>query len=342
MIKKLFEPFAARGTRFRNKFRHDAFLRARLQIMLLYFTAGTLTFVLFGWFLGRVTRAPFYTVAIQENGRAVELAIQVLETRLLFERILMLAIFAITSFFLAEFVLRPIKKSAERQKRFAAIVSHELRTPVTIIRNASEIALRDPSSLSREKAIALIQSNLEETNRLADTIQFLLSFSSLESKEQYSSMVPMSLTDLTQKLLPLLEKLAEPYHIRIFFKGEGKGLLLGNATALEGILLNLVKNALTSSPPESIITVSIEDNGALTNLIVTDAGKGMSKEELGSIFEPFYKGTSGGAGLGLSIVKEVAELHHATIGVQSTTGKGTTFTLSFPHLALSTQKGKRY
>lgn len=344
MIKKLFAPFVGQGTLFRNKVRTDPFFLARIQIIGLYFLVGTIIFVVFGWTFGYLIRQPFYQVAIYQNGDAVRAAIHTLEINLLIQRLVMLALFAISTYFLTEFVLRPIKKSAELQQRFIATVSHELRTPLAIIKNSSEIALRNPDSLTHEKALALLRSNLEETDRLSDTIRFLLTFSMLQNRRRMSEMNYLPLIPLAQNVITRMETEAQERNITLTLEDsqrvdiERESLIRGNATALEGLIVNLVKNAISHTPSHGVVTIKIEQGARGIKLIVQDTGKGISKKDMPYIFKPFYQGEPGdadddtakGSGLGLSIVKEVAELHRASVTVASEVGKGSTFTVHFP------------
>jgi two-component system sensor histidine kinase CiaH len=341
MIKKSYVPFAVRVTQFRNKLRTDPFMVAQLQIISLYFIVGAIIFVVVGWFWGYLLRQPLYRIAPYENGLPVLTAIATLEKQLLVERFFMILSFAIAAVFLAEFALRPIRKSADLQKRFVAIVSHELRTPLTIIKNASEVALRNEESLTREKAISILKSNLEETNRLSDTIQFLLTFSTLQNSARLSATQEMSLSDIAKKVFKTMESESLARGINLSLETSTTGLVRGNATALEGLIVNLVKNAIYHTPKKGNISITINSLAGATRLLVADTGHGIAKKDIPYIFKPFFRGENGnylseqqseslkGTGLGLSIVKEVAELHRASVTVH-TSEAGSIFTVTFP------------
>jgi signal transduction histidine kinase len=340
MIKKLFTPFVALGTLLKNKVHTDPFFLARIQIIALYLLVGIIIFLVFGWTFGYLVRQPFYQIAIYQNGDAVRHAINVLEKQLLLQRVEMIGLFAIATYFLTEFVLRPIKKSAELQKRFIAVVSHELRTPLTIMKNASEIALRNPDTLTHEKAVTLIKSNLEETNRLSQTIQFLLTLSTLQNRGNVSEMKHISLTTVVERVLGLMKSEAADCGVvlTVEMPENMQVMVRGNSVALEGLLVNLVKNAIAHTPAGGRISILTEKETVVVRLSVRDTGKGIAKKDAPYIFKPFYRGESPyadrsslqGAGLGLSIVKEVVDFHKASISVSTIPGNGTTFTITFP------------
>jgi signal transduction histidine kinase len=322
MIKKSYVPFAVRVTQFRNKLRTDPFMVAQLQIISLYFIVGAIIFVVVGWFWGYLLRQPLYRIAPYENGLPVLTAIATLEKQLLVERFFMILSFAIAAV-------------------FVAIVSHELRTPLTIIKNASEVALRNEESLTREKAISILKSNLEETNRLSDTIQFLLTFSTLQNSARLSATQEMSLSDIAKKVFKTMESESLARGINLSLETSTTGLVRGNATALEGLIVNLVKNAIYHTPKKGNISITINSLAGATRLLVADTGHGIAKKDIPYIFKPFFRGENGnylseqqseslkGTGLGLSIVKEVAELHRASVTVH-TSEAGSIFTVTFP------------
>jgi signal transduction histidine kinase len=301
--------------------------------MALYFLVGVIIFVVTGWFLGKIARESFYEVTTAHTGQFVQEQIIVLENRLFIDRIFMCVLFAFAAYFVTEITLRPVKKSAALQKNFSAIVSHELRTPVTIMKNAAEVALRNESTLSHEKAIEIIRNNLEETNRLSDTIQFLLAFSSLETQHKTAEYQPVSLSDITKNMVSRMQELADERSIALTLTTQPSMVINGNTTALEGMIVNLIKNAIAHAPVDSTVTVSVLPHGNDIALSVTNTGEPINKADLPYIFEPFYRGsntkrspeTYRGSGLGLSVVKSVVTFHNGSISVSSNSKNGTTF-----------------
>ena len=107
-------------------------------------------------------------------------------------------------------------------------------------------------------------------------------------------------------------------------------------TRLRQIITNLVENSLTNTPKGGTIHIDIQDRAEDMKISITDSGIGISKENLPRIFDQFYRAdgsrssTTGGAGLGLTIVKKLVEAHNGSIDVSSEVGRGTTFTISLP------------
>ena len=336
MNTKLYEQFEDSVTQFKNKIQTDGFFVVRLQIMFWYLLIGFAIFIAFGWLLGSVTLRTVHDIAVMQSGQSVEDAFAWYHKQLIIRRYIMSALFVVSSYFFAEFALLPVRRTRDIQKRFVATVSHELRTPLTIIKNSSEIALRNSKDLSNEKAVELIKSNLEEVNRMTDTIQFLLAYSLLREQKKIPELVLISLTELIENTWPLLQKVGSEHDVVLKLSAEKTALIKGNRVALEGMLINLVKNAIAHSPKGGTVSVCIKETGSRVQLLVTDTGSGIQKKDLPYIYEPFFRGknekkseqTHNGFGLGLSIVKEVVEYHKALLRVE-TSSKGTKFVITF-------------
>ncbi len=303
----------------------------------LYLIIGALIFMLYGWVLNSSTLKAVYNVSVSQNGHPVDVAFDLYRKHTVQRRFVMAALFAVSAYFFTEFALRPVRKTAELQKRFIAIVSHELRTPLAIMKNSSEVALRNPAALDHEKALRIIKSNLEETDRLSQTVQFLLNFSLLRTQKRIPEVRQIVLTELVEKLIPLLETEAVERSVQLECAFEDAGNVLGNQIALEGLIINLVKNAIAHSPKGGVVTIKTEKIKSRVRFSVSDTGKGIAKKDLPYIFEAFYRGkdedeleeTHNGFGLGLSWVKEIANFHSAYIDVDTNEKKGTTFTITF-------------
>jgi two-component system phosphate regulon sensor histidine kinase PhoR len=251
-------------------------------------------------------------------------------------RLTLLVVFVIAAYMLAEFTLRPMRVAHLQQRRFIANVSHELRTPLSILKTNAEVTLLKGEKLTKEEAVEVIKGNIEEVDRLAAIVQFFLHFSMLQDRDKRLQMSLVNLPTLARKVLSIIQWRAMEKGITIDVTDTGEiGPVWGNATALEELLLNLAKNAVAYTPEGGTIEIVLRSDFNEVLLAVRDNGIGISATDLPHIFEPFYKGANGaykptGVGLGLAIVREIAHMHHATIGVKSDAGKGTTFTLHFP------------
>ena len=334
MIQKLYAQCAASVTRFRDRILDDPFLVARLKIISLYFAAAAILTIVLGDLADDFVIHAIRNAFLSNTGIPVEQTIINIQYNLWLFRGIKLLLITVSSYFLAIYVLRPIKKSAETQKRFIATVSHQLRTPLAVMKNTSEIALRN-SELTLERARAVLKSNIEEADRLAETIKFLMTFSDFERGDNALELQNVTLCDLVREEFEKCRGVARSAGITLDFDDRFSGSILGNAVALHHLMTNLIKNALAYTARGGSVTLAVEQHDqAHAVFSVIDTGRGISAREMNRIWKPFYRGAStagntDGMGLGLSIVQEIARLHGASIEVQSREGIGSTFRVSF-------------
>lgn len=229
------------------------------------------------------------------------------------------------------------EKLEQMRKDFVSDVSHELRTPLTAIRGYNEAlsdgTVEDPEI--RQKYHNIIR---EETQRLERLIHDLLDLSRLQSGKISLELEPL---DVGAVIRSTVEKL-EP---QINIKGIAVELdipqnipyIMGNEDRLVQLLIILLDNAVRYTDAGGKIFVSVGDVGLKgVEIAITDTGKGIPKEDIPFIWERFYKvdksrtRTGAGTGLGLAIARQIVELHHGTIEVESELGRGTTFKIVFP------------
>ncbi|HSX23948.1 MAG TPA: HAMP domain-containing sensor histidine kinase [Candidatus Saccharimonadales bacterium] len=238
------------------------------------------------------------------------------------------------SFLLARRTIRPIEEAHAAQARFTADASHELRTPVAAMRAETEVALRDPK-FSAAKARVLLKSNIEELERLGELSKGLLQLARgaengpLEEKILLKDVVATA----GQQVMPL----AKTKHIIITVNDVGETVIKGDKSQLVQLVVILLENAVKYSPPKRGITISATEHANQVHLSIKDQGSGIPAEDLPHIFERFYrvdaarsKSAASGHGLGLSIAKRIAEVHHGIIEASSTPGQGSVFTVSLP------------
>jgi two-component system phosphate regulon sensor histidine kinase PhoR len=257
------------------------------------------------------------------------------------ELILAFLCIIILSFFLAWAAMKPMHRTIERQKQFNGKIGHELRTPLAVVKMNTEVALLNAAETSKDELINTIKSNLEEIDRISEITQFLLTFSEHERKAQTFALTTIDLYAVTEKTCTLMRTFAEQRAITLTFAGQQNLHINGNAVALNEMLSNLIKNSIAYTPSPGSITVTVAkfDNKHAT-LTISDTGIGIPPNDLPHIFKPFYRGENAfsqrrkkrGTGIGLAVVKEVADFHHAAIFVESTLGSGTTFRIVFPLL----------
>jgi signal transduction histidine kinase len=249
--------------------------------------------------------------------------------------VLLIAVFG---FFQVKFAITPARNSLQFQKRFIGNIAHELRTPLAIIKTTTEVALID-SRLSPDISQSF-HDILLELDRISETINNLLSFDTLlqPNRMRFES---VDITKIAENVLMRNKALAESRNISLSLVTGSTRMVLGNITALEQVITNLVKNAINYTPAQSDgrVKISIErDYRNWVVLAVIDTGIGIGQKDLYHIFEPYYRGDTsrargigtGSSGLGLAIVNEIVRLHKGTISVKSSVGSGTTIAISLP------------
>ena len=220
----------------------------------------------------------------------------------------------------------------EHMAQFTADASHELRTPLTVILSDSQGALR------QERTPAEYRATLEGI-RLSALRMKSISDALLELAQGDAGKPVVrdtcDLADLADESVALLQRIATEHGARLVARLEGAPVL-GDAGRLGRVILNLTVNAILHNEPGVTVTVSTDVVEGMAELRVADDGRGIAAADLGGIFERFRRVDAsrsrhtGGAGLGLAIVRQTVEAHGGTIAVTSEVGKGTVFVVRLP------------
>lgn len=216
-----------------------------------------------------------------------------------------------------------LKTSMDAQRSFLAETSHELRTPLTSLQGFLERASRRASNSSE------INDDLEDAKRIAITMSRLV-----------ADLLQLSRGQLVRELVPhlidpyedILEPVADEF-MGVILSGEPGETLVGDPERLRQLIRNLVSNAVRVTGDPSKVHLKLRTSADTLYLEVIDQGPGIPETMLPHIFEKFYKGPGGGAGLGLAIARQIAEAHKGSLTVESQVGKGSTFRLILPLLA---------
>ncbi|NKE69994.1 two-component system histidine kinase PnpS [Candidatus Manganitrophus noduliformans] len=229
-----------------------------------------------------------------------------------------------------------IKRLERMRKDFVANVSHELRTPLAAIKGYLE-TLADGGLENREEArefLAILQKN---TDRMANIVRDLLQLSRIESGLDPIRPARIDLREAVDKNLLLLKPLAEKKGQTLAVSIEPGLSLSADPEKLNQVFINLLDNAIKYTPEKGTIAVTASGTGEGVAIEIRDSGIGIPREDLGRIFERFYRVDRtrsrelGGTGLGLSIVKHIVEAHGGKITVESEIGKGSRFILFLPN-----------
>ena len=216
-----------------------------------------------------------------------------------------------------------------------ALVSHEMRTPLTAIQGMSELLAQfelDPLR-SREMSIAIH----DEAKRLTHMISQYLDITRLESGATVLRRSALRIESLVERTLLMLDPLAAERGIRLTrHLDSGVAPVLADADLLSRAISNLVSNAIKYSPPGTEVVISATNAAKGVAIEVADHGYGIPEASLNRIFEKFYRVPRvedvdvPGTGLGLALVREVAELHGGSVTVRSSVGAGSVFTFWVP------------
>ena len=235
------------------------------------------------------------------------------------------------SYWLARRTLRPIEEAHESQSRFTSDASHELRPPLAAMKAELEVTLRD-KNLPIEEAREVLESNLEEVDKLIRLSEMLLQLSRLDNTKLEETSV--DLVELLEERLASREKLRKRFDVTT----RKKALTQGNEAALSELIEILIDNALKYSPAKSKIAIRIFQQRGLLGFEIKNASKKIPEETLAKLFDRFFRADTSrtnsaqnGYGLGLSIAKKIVDIHHGTISVANN-DESTTFTFFMPIL----------
>jgi two-component system heavy metal sensor histidine kinase CusS len=227
-------------------------------------------------------------------------------------------------------MLDRLQDSFTRLSQFSADIAHELRTPLANIRGEAEVALTRPRLPNEYQAV--IESSLGECERLSAIIDNLLFLARAEVANGPVHREQLDARAAVEKIATYYEAIAEERQVRISCQATGEifadPLLFGRA------LSNLVDNALRFTPEGGAISIAVAPRANFTEVTVRDSGVGISAQNLPRVFDRFYRADSSrsseGTGLGLALVRSIAQLHGGSVEIASEVERGTIVTLRFP------------
>ena len=229
-------------------------------------------------------------------------------------------------------MLDRLDQSFKQIRQFTADASHELRTPVSILMGETELAVNN--LLDYEECKAALSSRREELLRMTRIIDDLLALSQFDYGERTLQSKPLDFSDLVIEVCEQQRNQAKAKGIELELTKTVPVTIEGDSSRLRQMVRNILDNAIKYTPNGGKVTIELQrSNGRECVLRVSDTGIGIPESSLPHIFDRFYRvdkartREEGGSGLGLSIVKEIAEAHGGRIGVQSEVGAGTILTI---------------
>ncbi len=231
--------------------------------------------------------------------------------------------------------LARLEGSFEQMRQFTADVSHELRTPLTSIRSVGEVGLRGHKDETAYRGI--IESMLEEADRLAGLVDRLLTLSRAETGQAPVSREVVDLQALAEEVAQHLGVLAEEKGQQIVVERRAAPDALADKQVLRHALINLVDNAIKFTPAGGDVRIRISETPAAAIFDVIDTGPGVPLDARPRIFDRFYRADEGhaarGAGLGLSIAKGAVEANGGRLTLEASSAAGSTFRITMPRVA---------
>ena len=231
-----------------------------------------------------------------------------------------------------------LKELDQIKSRFFANISHELRTPLTLLLAPLETMLHRFNRSFDQETQELLMTMHSNGMRLLKLINDLLDLVRLESGVMQVKHEPLAVTEFVKGLASAARQVADDKRLQLAtFVDPSLDTVLADRDKLEKIVLNLVFNALKFTPAGGRVELRAEKQGEEFVLVVSDTGMGISAKNLPYVFDRFWQADGSskrkyqGVGIGLALVKELAEVQGGNVTVQSEEGKGTTFTVRLPY-----------
>lgn len=227
-------------------------------------------------------------------------------------------------------------QTAERLKiDFLANVSYQLRTPLNAIMGFNEILANEYFGTLNPRQKEYTAAMHDAGEKLVTLINNILDLSTIEAGYMELETAPIDVHKMLQELVDLTGEWARKEKIEIrLLSTPAIGSVLADERRLKQVLLNLIRNAISFTPAAGNITLTAARSERGVMIAVSDTGPGIAKEDQERVFEPFARAQHGtgtrGAGLGLTLVKNIIEMHKGSVALESEEGKGTTVMVSLP------------
>ena len=233
-------------------------------------------------------------------------------------------------------MLDRMEESFKHISEFNSLVAHELKTPLAILRGEMELALSDDLTVEEHRKV--LQTGMEETNRLIKIVKDLLLLANLDYRQDIFKFEQLDITDFIREICENGRILAKEKSIAITTEIPEESLLIeSDRVHLRRLFFNLIHNAVKFTPSGGNIHISIQTHHQKALIAIKDSGIGLSPEDQSRLFTKFFRAgnkeqrvSEPGNGLGLSIAQSIAKAHQGGIAVFSEMGKGSVFTVTLP------------
>lgn len=233
-------------------------------------------------------------------------------------------------------LLARLESSFNEQQRFIADASHELRTPLAVLRGETEVALAKQRTADEyQQSLSLIQDEAERLSRIVEDL-FILARQPINAPATLMR-ERVSLNEAVKDCARAAQVLATRKGVRLTTENYSSSIdLNGDKELITRMILNLLDNAVKYTPAGGEISLALTRQNGNAEIVVRDTGIGIAETDRQLVFDRFYRVDKarsralGGAGLGLSIVRWIVEVHGGAIRIDSAPGRGSTFTVDLP------------
>ncbi len=236
-------------------------------------------------------------------------------------------------YYMAGRTLIPIKEAYEKQKQFAADASHELRTPLAVVMASADLLLADPS-IENPFLRQVLEDLKSEVKKMTDLVSDLLMVARSDNNALKVKIQRVDLTEILEQVVRMMKPIAEKKNILLLGEEYRTVFVNCDEQKIKQLVIILVDNAIKYTTSGGSVLVRFESaDESKAVFSVADSGIGIAEEDLGKVFERFYRVDKarsremGGNGLGLAIASEIVKLHDGKISVASQLGEGTKFTV---------------
>ena len=230
-------------------------------------------------------------------------------------------------------LLHRLEDAVLREKQFTSDASHELRTPLAVLKGTLEVLIRKPRNVGEYES--KINYCISEVDRMTELIEQLLMLARFESGKVIPVITEMELSKVILTVIERMKSFSDEKHLSIKFEDRGSVTVHADSSMVGTILENILSNAIKYSNDGGGIEIKIGTSDGKTACYIQDKGLGISEEQTSKIFDRFYRADESrnsrveGNGIGLAIVKKLADLQNISISVSSQVDKGTMFIISF-------------
>ncbi len=219
------------------------------------------------------------------------------------------------------------------QSRFMLVIAHELRNPAGVIKNY--LQLMRAGYVDEDEWDEYLEKLDLRASQLLNMLDDILELAYLKETHGATKTKPVAVVDILEEVVNQLQPTADDKGLKLVVRSRGRPTMLAQRAHLHSLWTNLIRNAIQYTP-SGYVKVALAENDGLIVSKVADTGIGVSTEELGRIFQEFYRSEAAqnqvqlGTGLGLPIVSQIVKTYQGTIQVDSTPGQGSTFTVCLP------------